>query len=75
MQQLILTLIVKFEKKIRIDKRNEDVIDGPVLANKVKRRWPAIILAGNRTAKVPGRVMFLIVSIKTINGTRTEGVP
>lgn len=33
------------------------------------------MLAAKRTAKVPGRIIFLIVSINTIKGIRTEGVP
>jgi hypothetical protein len=47
----------------------------PVLPNKVSKRCPAIIFAESRTAKVPGRITFLIVSIRTINGIRTDGVP
>ena len=43
--------------------------------SKVKSKWPAIIFAANRTAKVPGRITFLMVSISTINGIRTKGVP
>lgn len=43
--------------------------------NKVKSRWPAIIFAERRTARVPGRIIFLIVSIITIKGIKTEGVP
>ena len=42
---------------------------------RVRRRCPAIIFAASRTAKVPGRMMFLIVSIKTIRGMRRPGVP
>lgn len=53
----------------------DDVIVGPVLPSRVNSRWPAIILAANRTAKVPGRIMLLIVSINTMNGIRTGGVP
>lgn len=49
--------------------------DGPVFPSKVNKRCPAIILAANRIANVPGRIMFLIVSIHTINGIRTGGVP
>lgn len=41
----------------------------------VRRRCPAIILAANRTAKVPGRITFLTVSIKTIKGISAPGVP
>ena len=33
------------------------------------------MFAANRTAKVPGRIIFLIVSISTINGIRIKGVP
>lgn len=47
----------------------------PVLPNNVNKRWPAIILAERRIAKVPGRIILLIVSIHTIKGIRIEGVP
>lgn len=47
----------------------------PVFPKRVKRRCPAIILAVNRTANVPGRIKLLIVSIHTIKGMRIEGVP
>lgn len=47
----------------------------PVLLSSVINKWPAIIFAVNRTAKVPGRIIFLIVSINTINGIRIAGVP
>jgi hypothetical protein len=33
------------------------------------------MFAVNRTAKVPGRIIFLIVSMQTIKGIRTAGVP
>lgn len=33
------------------------------------------MFAESRTAKVPGRIIFLIVSIKTIKGIKTGGVP
>jgi hypothetical protein len=33
------------------------------------------MFAVSRTANVPGRMMFLIVSIQTINGIRGVGVP
>lgn len=54
---------------------NNILIDGPVDPKRVKRRWPAIIFAANRTAKVPGRIKFLIVSIQTIKGIKMLGVP
>lgn len=50
-------------------------MEGPVFPSKVSRRCPAIIFAAKRTASVPGRIIFLIVSIKTIKGIRTKGVP
>lgn len=43
--------------------------------NRVINRCPAIILAINRTARVPGRIIFLIVSIITIKDIRAIGVP
>ena len=42
---------------------------------RVRRRCPAIILAASRTARVPGRMTFLTVSIMTINGIRALWVP
>lgn len=33
------------------------------------------MFAANRTANVPGRIMFLIVSMHTMNGIRAGGVP
>lgn len=48
---------------------------GPIFPNKVNSKWPAIIFAVNRTVKVIGRIMFLIVSIHTINGISGVGVP
>ena len=32
-------------------------------------------MAASRTARVPGRIKFLVVSIRTIKGTRAPGVP
>ena len=49
--------------------------EGPVLPRSVKSKCPAIIFAASRTASVPGRIMFLIVSIRTIKGIRIKGVP
>ena len=40
-----------------------------------RRRWPATILAANRTAKAPGRIRFLTVSITTIRAISAPGVP
>ena len=51
------------------------LIDGPLLPNKVSSKCPAIMFAVNRTAKVPGRIRLLIVSITTINGINIVGVP
>lgn len=50
-------------------------MEEPVLPSKVKIKWPAIMFADNRTARVPGRITFLIVSIHTIKGIRIGGVP
>lgn len=47
----------------------------PEFPIKVTSKWPAIILADSRIAKVPGRMMFLIVSIMTRNGKRIDGAP
>ena len=61
---------------LRINRPAEEVeISGPVFPNNVKSKWPAIMLAANRTARVPGRIKFLIVSIHTIKGINTGGVP
>jgi len=38
-------------------------------------RWPATILAANRTESVNGRITVLIISINTINGISGYGVP
>lgn len=48
---------------------------GPVFPRSVISKWPAIMLAVNRMAKVPGRITFLIVSIHTMKGIRIGGVP
>jgi len=50
-------------------------IEGPVFPSNVNRRCPAIIFAANRTARVPGRMIFLMVSIQTMKGIRIPGVP
>lgn len=59
---------------IKIDSIIVD-IEFPVFPNSVNNKCPAIILAERRTANVPGRITFLIVSIITIKGIKTEGVP
>lgn len=50
-------------------------MDGPVFPNNVNNKWPAIMFAASRTANVPGRMTFLIVSINTINDISAGGVP
>lgn len=45
-----------------------------LLLIKARRRWPATILADRRTARVKGRIRFLSVSIRTMNGIRKGGV-
>jgi len=49
--------------------------EGPVFPRSVSNKCPAIILAASRTARVPGRIKFLIVSMHTIKGISTAGVP
>lgn len=51
------------------------VREGPKFPKRVSNKCPAIILAVSRTAKVIGRITFLIVSIHTIKGIKTLGVP
>lgn len=51
------------------------LIDGPLFPSKVNSRCPAIMFAVSRTAKVPGRIRFLIVSMMTMNGISMVGVP
>jgi len=51
------------------------LIDGPLFPSNVNSRCPAIMFAVKRTAKVPGRIRFLIVSMMTINGISMVGVP
>jgi hypothetical protein len=58
----------------RIIKRKLESI-GPFEESSVINKCPAIIFAVNRTARVPGRIKFLIVSINTIKGIRIGGVP
>ena len=53
----------------------ECLIDGPLFPSSVSNRWPAIIFAVSRTARVPGRIRFLIVSMTTMNGISIVGVP
>jgi len=48
---------------------------GPCDPNKVNKRWPAIMLAANRIDKVRGRIIFLIVSMHTMNAISKGGVP
>jgi hypothetical protein len=51
------------------------LIDGPLFPSSVRSKCPAIIFAVNRTASVPGRIRFLIVSMTTMNGISMVGVP
>jgi len=53
----------------------EFLIDGPLLPSKVNSKWPGIIFAVRRTARVPGRIRFLMVSMITIKGINRVGVP
>ena len=51
------------------------LIDGPLFPSSVNNKCPAIMFAVRRTARVPGRIRFLIVSMITINGISKVGVP
>lgn len=46
----------------------------PVFLIRVIRRWPAIMLAISRIARVPGRIRILIDSIMTIKDISSVGV-
>ena len=48
---------------------------GSVFPNRVNNKCPAIIFAANQTARVHGRIKFLIVSMHTINSIWIGGVP
>jgi len=47
----------------------------PEEPNKDRSKWPAIILAVKRMARVNGRIINLIDSIITMKGMRIKGVP
>ena len=51
------------------------MLDVALSPSSLINKCPAIIFAINRTARAPGRIIFLIVSIHTINGISTVGVP
>jgi hypothetical protein len=53
----------------------ECLIVGPLFPRRVSKRCPAIMFAVNRTACVPGRIIFLTGSMHTINGISAAGVP
>lgn len=55
--------------------RESRLMFGPWFPKRVIKRWPAIIFAAKRTDRVNGRIIFLIVSIHTINIINIEGVP
>jgi hypothetical protein len=54
--------------------KKKGIID-PFWLSKVINKWPAIIFAVRRIANVPGRIIFLVVSISTIKGIKAGGVP
>ena len=49
---------------IKIIKRDDDK-NGPVFPSQVNNKRPAIIFTANCTVDIPGRIIFLIVSIYT----------
>lgn len=51
------------------------LINNPEDPRRVRSKWPAIILAVNRIARVKGRIINLMDSIKTIKGISMKGVP
>jgi len=60
---------------VKINEKRMKLDDAAVwLPNRVINKWPATIFAIRRTAKVKGRIILLIDSIKTINGIRRLGV-
>lgn len=46
-----------------------------IIDNKPIIKWPAIIFAAKRIDKVKGRIKCLILSINTIKGAKTNGLP
>jgi hypothetical protein len=59
---------------IKIVRRDLDR-SGPVFPSKVINKCDAIIFTANRTAQVPGPIMFMIASIYTTNCIKIGGVP
>lgn len=51
------------------------LIEFPVDPRRHRSKWPAIMLAVSRIARVRGRINKLIDSIITMNGMRISGVP
>ena len=51
------------------------LMEGPLFPSRVSSKCPAIIFAVSRTARVPGRMTLLIVSMITMNGINMDGVP
>jgi len=63
-------------KKIKMKEgKNIKGLFSLIFLSKLRSKCPAIILAANRTDKVIGRIIFLIVSIITINLESIIGVP
>ena len=75
---MIATAVSKVNKRSWATIKSDNIIvdiEFPVFPSNVNNKWPAIIFAESRTANVPGRIILLIVSIKTIHGIKTGGVP
>jgi len=53
---------------------NINLLDATWFPRRVIKRCPAIIFAARRIARVTGRIRFLVVSIRTMNGIRAGGV-
>ena len=72
------TAVSKTNRAIRGIKITIKIISldpGSPEVTKVISKWPATILAASRTDKVIGRIIFLTISINTIKGINTIGVP
>lgn len=67
--------MAKTTTAVRINDKTNQSPEGAPWLSKVRSKCPAIILAANRTDRVKGRIILLIISITTIKGIRAGGVP
>jgi len=52
-----------------------EIIELVAPPNKESNKWPATMLAASRTARAPGRIRLLTVSMTTIKAINAPGVP